>query len=116
MDFNEKKKTLSRELEQFVGILNELLPRYTELMNQNKINTKEIKELGEIEHFLLEVNSKISEIKKVLDQNLFGHSIDLYYKYKEKAKKGDFESQKKLDRLREFFVDALESEVLVKWN
>ena len=116
MDFNENKKTLNRELEQFLGILNELLPRYTKLIKKDNINPVELKELGEIEHFLIEVNSKIAEIKDMLDQNLFGHSLDLYYKYKEKAKSGDVNAQQKLNRLREFFNESLKSETLVNWN
>jgi hypothetical protein len=116
MDFNENKKTLSRELEHFLGVLNELLPRYSTLIKRDNINTLELKELGEIEHFLIEVNSKITEIKDLLDQNLFGHSLDLYYKFKEKAKKGDVNAQQKLERLREFFNESLKSEIMVNWN
>lgn len=116
MDFNENKKTLNRELEQFLGILNELLPRYSNLIKKDNINSVELKELGEIEHFLIEVNSKIAEIKDMLDQNLFGHSLDLYYKYKEKAKLGDVNAQQKLNRLREFFNESLKGEALVNWN
>ena len=116
MDFNQNKKTLSRELEQFSGILNELLPRYTELINKSKINTIELKELGEIEHFLLDVTAKITEIKDMLDQNLFGHSLDLYYKYKEKALLGDVSAQLKLERLRNFFNESLKRETFVNWN
>lgn len=116
MDFNENKKTLNKELEQVLSILNELLPRYTDLVEKNNINPIELKELGEIEHFLIEVNSKIAEIKDMLDQNLFGHSLDLYYKYKEKAKSGDINALQKLNRLREFFNESLKGEALVNWN
>lgn len=116
MDFNENKKTLNRELEQFLGILNELLPRYSALIKKDNINDVELKELGDIEHFLIEVNSKIATIKDMLDQNLFGHSLDLYYKYKEKAKLGDANAQQKLNRLREFFNESLKGENLVNWN
>ena len=48
MDFNQNKKTLSRELEQFSEILNQLLPRYTKLITTSKINTEQLKELGVI--------------------------------------------------------------------
>lgn len=116
MDFNENKKTLNRELEQVLSILNELLPRYTNLIKKDNINSLELKELGEIEHFLIEVNSKIAEIKDMLDQNLFGHSLDLYYKYKEKAKYGDVNALQKLNRLREFFNESLQNETLINWN
>ena len=116
MDFNQNKKTLNQELEQFLGILNELLPRYSSLIKKDIINSTELKELGEMEHFLIEVNSKITEIKNMLDQNLFGHSLDLYYKYKEEAKSGDIIAKQKLDRLYNFFTESLKVEVLVNWN
>lgn len=116
MEFNQNKKTLNKELEQFCGILNELLPRYSELIKKTKINTTELKELGEIEYFLLEVTQKITEIKDLLDQHLFGHSLDLYYKYKAKALLGDKSAQLKLERLRNFFNESLKKEIFVNWN
>jgi hypothetical protein len=116
MDFNQNKRILNRELEQFVEILGELLPQYTRLIKKNSLDTDELKELGEIEHFLIEVNSKINAIKNMLDQDLFGHSLDLYYKYKEIANKGDLVAKQKLDRLKNFFNESLQSEQLVNWN
>ncbi len=116
MDFNQNKKTLNRELEQFSGILNELLPRYNKLINQTNINAIELKELGDIEHFLLEVTAKITALKDLLDQNLFGHSLDLYYKYKEKALRGDISAHLKLERLRDFFEESLKKEIFISWN
>ncbi len=116
MDFNQNKKTLNSELEQFSGILNELLPRYNKLINKTNINSLELKELGDIEHFLIEVTAKISSLKDMLDQNLFGHSLDLYYKFKEKALKGDVSAQLKLERLRNFFDESLKKEIFVSWN
>jgi len=116
MDFNQNKKTLSRELEQFSEILNQLLPRYTKLITTSKITTEQLKELGDIEHFLLDVTAKITELKHLLDQNLFGHSLDLYYKYKEKASLGDVSAQLKLERLRNFFTESLKSKSFINWN
>ena len=116
MDFIDRKESLNRDLEQFIKVLNELLPRYSLLMRQNQISDSELKELGEIEHFLIEVNSKITTIKNGLDQDLFGHSIDLYYKLKEKAKNGDPIAKVKFDRIRDNFNENLLQENLVNWN
>ncbi len=116
MDFNQNKKTLNKELEQFCGLLNEILPRYSELIKKTKIEKTELKELGEIEYFLIDITQKITEIKDLLDQQLFGHSLDLYYKYKAKALKGDKNAQVKLERLRNFFNESLKKEIFVNWN
>lgn len=116
MDFNDNKKTLNQELERFLATLNELLPRYSKLIEKDNIQLIELKELGEIEHFLIEVNSRISEIKNLLDQNLFGHSLDLYYKYKAEAKKGSVIAQQKQERLLNFFNESLKGQELINWN
>lgn len=116
MNFNENKKSLNEELELFMSQLNEILPHYDNLLNKKVLSKEEIKELGDIEYFLLEVNSKINDIKNQLDQHLFGHSIDLYYKYKEKAKQGDLYAIQKVNRMRDYFKNTLKGEALVNWN
>ena len=63
MAFEKHKRVLNRELDQFNLILSEILPRYIELMKSEEISDEEVKELGEIEHFLIEINAKIAEIK-----------------------------------------------------
>jgi hypothetical protein len=116
MNFNESKKSLSEELDQFMNILNDLLPHYERLMNQQSLNKDELKELGEVEYFLIEVNAKINDIKNKLDEHLFGHTLDLYYKYKEKAKAGDLNAIQKVNRMRDIFKNTLEGEAMVNWN
>ncbi|MBL4862337.1 MAG: hypothetical protein JKY09_04900, partial [Crocinitomicaceae bacterium] len=59
MEFEKHKKLLNKELDQFNLILNEILPRYIKLMKKGDSTDAELKELGEIEHFLIEVNGKI---------------------------------------------------------
>jgi hypothetical protein len=103
-------------LEQFISILNELLPRYSGLLRKGHISREELKELGDIEHFLIEINSKISEIKSMLEQDLFGHSLDIYYKLKLKASNGDVVSKQKLDRMRETFDESIRGGTLFIWN
>ncbi len=116
MDFNQHKAKLNKELGEFIEILNTLLPRYSQLLNKEKLIPNELSELGEIEHFLIEINGKISEIKNKLEHDLFGHSLDIYYKLKEKAKSGDLNAKLKLDKLREKFDESLKGETIMIWN
>lgn len=115
-DFYENKDDLNRELEQFIGTLNTLLPRYSALLKKKKLSVIEAQELGQIEHFLIEINAKITEIKNMLDHDLFGHSIDQYYQLKEKAKAGDINARVKLEALREAFMESLKGDTLLNWN
>ena len=115
-NFSKNKDEINKELEKFIVTLNELLPRYSTLLKKPDITKIEIEELGEIEHFLIEINSKISEIKTMLENDLFGHSIDYYYKLKAKAIKGDIEAKSKLDKLRDVFTESLQGDTIVNWN
>lgn len=115
-DFYENKDNLNRELEQFIGTLNALLPRYSKLLKKIRLTSEEATELGEIEHFLIEINSKITEIKNMLEHDLFGHSIDQYYQTKAKAMAGDLHAKVKLEKLREAFNESLRGDTLVIWN
>lgn len=116
MDFRANKDALNKELEHFISLLEEMLPRYSVLLRKSDISSLELKELGEIEHFLIEVNAKISIIKGKLEQDLFGHSLDTYYKLKAKAQNGDQNSAAKLKKMRDIFEESLEGGSLVNWN
>lgn len=115
-DFSKNKDDLNRDLEQFISKLNALLPRYSLLFKRPILNPEETKELGEIEHFLIEINSKITELKNMLEHDLFGHSLDYYYETKRKAQEGDFEAKLKFERLREAFNESLKGDALMNWN
>lgn len=115
-DFSQNKENLNRELEQFISTLNALLPHYSILLKKQSLSNPEIKELGDIEHFLIEINAKITEIKNMLEHDLFGHSLDYYYKIKEKAIRGDYEAKLKLEKLREAFNESLRGDTLLLWN
>lgn len=69
-DFKENKRQLDKELEQFIALLNQLLPQYHSLLKKKNLDQDELKKLGEIEHYLIGVNSKIMEIKGKLEQDL----------------------------------------------
>lgn len=116
MSFERHKQLLNRELDQFNALLGELLPRYVMLVRKENCTSEELKELGEIEHYLIEVNSKIANIKNRLDQDLFGETMDLYYKVKAEAEKGDPKAKKKFDQLKASFHSSVKGDVFFNWN
>ena len=116
MEFEKHKRLLNKELDHFTMMISEILPRYLELMRKKEISDDETKELGEIEHFLIEVNSKIADIKSKLDHDLFGETINEYYKVKGLAKKGDELAQKRLDKLRKNLDDSIKGDLFFNWN
>lgn len=116
MDFSQNRDAMNKELEQFINLLNETLPRYSGLLKKQEITSSELKELGDIEYFLIGVNAKISEIKKMLENDLFGHSIDLYYKLKKSAQNGNVQAQKKFETMRDAFNESLKGDTIINWN
>lgn len=116
MEFDKHKDLLNKELEQFNSILSELLPRYLELVRKVELDEQETKELGEIEHYLIEVNGKIAEIKNKLDNDLFGETIDIYYKTKQLAAKGDPVAKEMLTKLRKKFSESVQGDTFFNWN
>ncbi|MDC3308619.1 hypothetical protein OAV26_00160 [Crocinitomicaceae bacterium] len=115
-NFKENRKELDEELERFITLLNQLLPHYHFLLKKTDLNKEELNKLGEIEHYLIGVNSKIMEIKGKLEQDLFGQSLDTYYKLKTSAYEGDPHSKLKLEKMRDTFADALNSGDLINYN
>jgi hypothetical protein len=71
MKFNKNKTTIVKELDHFFQILDKLLPYYSELSCKVNPSQEELKELGEMEYTLIEVNARISELKEKLDFLLF---------------------------------------------
>jgi len=115
-DFKENRKELDEELERFIALLNQLLPHYHFLLKKTDLNEDELSRLGEIEHYLIGVNSKIMEIKGKLEQDLFGQSIDTYYKLKHSAYEGNPQAKLKLEKMRDSFTDALKTGDLINYN
>lgn len=115
-DFKLNKEALNKELERFMAILDELLPRYSSLLEKQNITPTELTELGDIEHYLIEVNAKITAIKNMLEQDLFGNSFETYYKLKNKAKQGDKIAVAKLERMRENFEKLFKDGAIFNWN
>lgn len=115
-DFRQYKNELDKELSRLTTVLNELLPRYSDLLNSQKITQEEITELGEIEHYLIGVNATITSIKTLLEHDLYGYSLDMYYKLKRKAVNGDKLSALKAQSLRENFGQLLKDGLIFNMN
>ena len=115
-DFKENKNKLDQELDRFISMLSELLPHYHELLEKEKLTQEELSRLGEIEHYLLGVNAKIIEIKKQLEQDLFGQSLNIYYQLKNEAIEGNPHSKLKLEKMREAFSFALSAGEIINYN
>lgn len=116
MNFDKHKERLNEELDRFVLMLGEVLPRYLELMKKSEPSEDELKELGDIEHALIEVNAKIADIKNRLDHDLFGETIDHYFKLKKQATAGDIDAKKRFDALREMFLESMKDDTFINWN
>lgn len=116
MSFEKHKEILNRELDRVNTTLSEILERYLVLIKKQDITDEELSELGEIEHGLIEINSKMAAIKKRLDENLFGETMNQYYLLKSKAKKGDLNAKKKLDQLRSTITDSVSDDTFFNWN
>ncbi len=115
-DFKSNRKELDEELEKFMRLLEDLLPHYHDLLNKEPLTSEELKRLGEIEHYLIGVNAKILEIKKRLEQDLFGQSLDVYYKTKRDAISGNPNAKLKLERMRDSFSEALQGGEIFNFN
>lgn len=115
-DFKAYQHELNKELDDFIRVLNTALPRYTELLKKSKISHEELSELGDLEYFLIEINGKIAELKKKLEHDLFGLSLDLYYKFKKKAIEGDIAAARKMIIMRNAFGKSLKNNDVINWN
>ncbi|MEY3843898.1 MAG: hypothetical protein RL293_320 [Bacteroidota bacterium] len=115
-DFQDQQGALDRELERFIELLNELLPKYHSLLKKDQLDQKELMRLGEIESYLLSLNSKIMKIKGELEQNLFGKSLDTYYKLKDQAREGNPQSRLKMEKMRDAFSEALQAGDIINLN
>lgn len=116
MNLGDNKETVNKELELFMAYLSKNLVEYSSLLKKENISPDELKQLGEIEYFLIEVNAKISEIQKLIENDLFGYSLDLCYGKKRDVIAGDQQAQKKLDVMLDSFSESLRRGTIVNWN
>lgn len=116
MGFKEQQAAIEKELDRFSDLLGVLMPRYSRLLNNPKLSDDQLVELGEIEHFLIGITARVTEIKQLLEQDVFGHSLDFYYKLKQLAATGDVDARKKMEKLRSTFNETLKSGDIIQWN
>ena len=114
--FRTHENEIDKELERFMSLLNQILPYYHSLLKKKELDSYELKRLGEIEYYLLTVNSKIMEIKSQLEQDLFGQSSETYYKLKSEAFTGNPYSKLKLEKMGDTFTEALASGEIMNYN
>ena len=115
-EIGDNREELDEELERFITLLNQLLPHYHSLLKKDELDNDEKTRLGEIEHYLIGVNSKIMEIKGKLEQDVFGRSIDRYYKIKDLDYGGDPHSKLKLEKIRDELTKSLKAGELINFN
>ena len=115
-EFKSKKQEMDREIERFMELLNDILPRYSSLLRKKDMSHDEVTELGELEHYLIEINAKILDIKNKIQNDLFGQTIDTYYRLKIKAKNGDEVAKSQIRKLKRIYMDALIAGSIICWN
>ncbi len=114
--FEYNKHEMNREMDRFMALLNNMLPRYSALLRKKNMSHDDVTELGELEHYLIELNSKIIQIKNRLQNDLFGETIDTYYQLKIKAKNGDEMAKSEVNKLRKVYLAALQAGNIICWN
>jgi len=115
-NFHEQQGALDKELERFIELLDQLLPKYQFLLKKDQLDQAELVRLGEIEIYLLSLYSRIMKIKGELEQNLFGKSLDTYYKLKNQAIEGNPQSRLKMEKMRDAFSEALQAGDIINLN
>jgi hypothetical protein len=116
MGLKEQQAAIQRELDRFIDLIELMLPRYHKLLDSENLSEDDLQELGELEHFLIGVAARVTDLKQILDQDVFGQSLDSYFKLKEKASKGDLEATKKFKRLRDTFHRSITEGGIIHWN
>ncbi len=115
-EFKYRKQEMDREIDRFVELLNDILPRYSSLLRKKDMSHEEVTELGELEHYLIELNTKILDIKNKIQNDLFGQTIDTYYRLKIKAENGDEVAKSQMRKLKRIYLDALVAGSIICWN
>jgi len=115
-EFKYRKQEMDGEIDRFVELLNDILPRYSSLLRKKDMSHEEVTELGELEHYLIELNTKILDIKNKIQNDLFGQTIDTYYRLKIKAENGDEIAKSQMRKLKRIYLDALVAGSIICWN
>ena len=107
---------LRGNIESLINELNKMAPRYHKLKAKDMLSDAERKELGEIEYFLIEISPQLERVKNLINQDLYGMSVDFYYKLKMKAQNGDIDAKKMIDKLRPGLLEAMGKSAYEHWN
>ncbi len=116
MNSNVNNENLHRHLYNLELALVEIIPQYIALLNKEKLNKKDLLRLGDLEYLLFDINSRIKHISSLLQQELFGTSLDQLFKMKNLAKKGSLHSKLKYDELRKGYQVLLKNGSIFDWN
>lgn len=116
MKSNVNNENLLRHLSNLERALTEVIPKYLELVGKDKLNKQELSELGELEYFLMDIDSRIKHITQMLEQQLYGSTMERMLKMKDKARSGSLTAKLKYDEMRKSFQEMLTSGVIFEWN
>ena len=116
MDFDAQKREINRELNRVEQLLKQTMPRYSELLGKTDLSGTELNELGELEYYLIELNGKIAQLQAKLEYDLFGLSLDTFYKLKKQAQQGDQSAALKVAAMRRVYARSLKNNQLIIWN
>lgn len=113
-DFDKYMSNLRFDIERVLDQIKSLLPKYAELKSKSNLSPLEKKELGDIEYILIEASPGIEELHNLIKKDVFGTTLDHYYKTKELAKNGNIRAKEELDRLRKsMLTDFFENEEIL---
>jgi hypothetical protein len=113
-NLKETQQKMNYEMEQFTSIIQQLLPKYIALVEKPTLSLQETYELGEIEYSLVEINDKLNCIREQITRNLFGYSLDNYYKLKKYFVDSNLEM--KLNHLKKTFESEIREGDIIIWN
>ena len=113
---NVNNENLLRHLSNLELALTDVIPKYLELVARDKLNKQELTELGELEYFLMEIDSRIKQITQMLEQQLYGSTMERMLTMKAKARSGSMTAKLKYDEMRKNFQEMLSSGVIFEWN
>lgn len=116
MESNVNHESLQRHLRNLEQEMYEVIHRYIALMMKENPEKKDLSDLGELEYFLIAMDARIRHISYILEQELFGTSMERLLQMKNKAKAGNLIAKLKYDEMRKGFQDSLNAGVIFSLN
>ena len=84
---------------------------YNQLINKSNRTPEEEQEFVSVHQLLLSIGEVLSVAIQALGDDLFGKAIDMYYRFKEIAGKGDSGAQHLIKELQPIFAASLNSRI-----